>query len=280
MSDLTLPLGAKGSGRARYAAAMALYQSGQIGPEALEIYRISSARDGQGPEALLEEAGLAPLAAPAPAEVLIRRLIDEADRYLAGLPGPGVAEVRRGLNRWRGGPMTLRPKPNDVVTAHLGCALAPLAKTHAALALAIAEAAPHLTWITYDAYPLAKIGAEFAMGHAYASLIGEASSIPASGFDLGLFLIAPHVLYRDHRHPAAELYAPLTGPHGWRFGPGRPLIRKPAHAPVWNDPLRPHMTKVGAVPFLSFFGWTCDVDKPAEVLPADDWPELEALRLG
>lgn len=280
MSDLTLPLGPKGSGRARYAAAMALYQSGKIGAEALEIYRISSARDGQNPDALLKEAGLAPLTAPATAEVLVHRLIEEADRYISTLPGPGVAEVRRGLNRWRGGAVTLSPRPNAVVATHLGAALAPLAKTHPALALAIAEAAPHLTWTPYDAYPEAEISPDFAAGHAYASLIGEAANIRAEGFDFGLFLIAPHLLYRDHCHPAAELYAPLTGPHGWRFGPGRPLILKPAHAPVWNDPLRPHLTKVGPLPFLGFFGWTSDVDKPAEVLPAADWPELEALRLG
>ncbi|MEY4780111.1 MAG: hypothetical protein RLZZ607_1424, partial [Pseudomonadota bacterium] len=32
MSNLSLPLGAKGSGRARYAAAMEMYAKGQISP--------------------------------------------------------------------------------------------------------------------------------------------------------------------------------------------------------------------------------------------------------
>jgi hypothetical protein len=36
---------------------------------------------------------------------------------------------------------------------------------------------------------------------------------------------------------------------------------------------------VGPTPFLCLYGWTCDNDKPAEVLPAADWPELEKLRL-
>ncbi|MDZ7908534.1 MAG: dimethylsulfonioproprionate lyase family protein [Gemmobacter sp.] len=117
----------------------------------------------------------------------------------------------------------------------------------------------------------------FADGHAFASLLGEAAPIPAQDFDLGLFLIAPHVLYRDHAHAAPELYAPLTGPHGWRFGPGRPLVLKPAHQPVWNPPQRPHLTKVGALPFLCLFAWTREVNSPARVIPADDWPALEAL---
>lgn len=280
MSNISLPLGAKGSGRARYAAAMELYQAGKIGPQVLEIYRISSGLDGQDPEPVLAEIGSGRVTGPASGETLFRRMIDEADRYLATLPGPGVAEVRAALNFWRGGPVTLKPRPNAVIAAHLGDALAPLAETHLSLAQAIAEAAPYLTWKPYDSYPIAEIGEAFAKGQAYASLIGEDATIPAKDYDLGIFLIAPHLLYRDHHHPAAELYAPLTGPHGWRFGPHTPLIVKPAHVPVWNEPDRPHMTKVGPVPFLCLFGWTNGVKEPAVVLPASDWAKLEALRLG
>jgi hypothetical protein len=87
------------------------------------------------------------------------------------------------------------------------------------------------------------------------------------------------VLYRDHCHQAPELYAPLTGSHGWRFKPGAPLTVKQAHEPVWNEPNRPHLTKVGRVPFLALYCWTRDNDKPARVLHASDWAELEAMRL-
>jgi hypothetical protein len=280
MSNISLPLGAKGSGRARYAAAMELYQSGKISPQVLEIYRIASVLDSQDPEPMLAEIGAGRVADPASGEEIFRRLIEEADRYLATLPGPGVAEVRAGLNQWRAGPVTLRPTPHPVIAAHLGDALAVLAQTHLALAQAIAAAAPYLTWHPYDSYPVADIGEAFAKGQAYASLIGEDATIPAKDYDLGIFLIAPHLLYRDHHHAAPELYAPLTGPHGWRFGPGTPLVIKPAHAPVWNDPFRPHLTKIGPVPFLALFGWTADVTEAAVVIPADDWAELEALRLG
>ena len=280
MSNISLPLGGKGSGRARYAAAMELYQAGKISQQVLEIYRISSGLDGQDPEPMLAKTGSGPVTGPASGETLFRRMIDETDRYLATLPGPGVAEVRAALNLWRGGPVTLKPRPNAVIAAHLRDALAPLAETHLSLAQAIAEAAPYLTWKPYDSYPIAEIGEAFAKGQAYASLIGEDATIPAKDYDLGIFLIAPHLLYRDHHHPAAELYAPLTGPHGWRFGPYTPLIVKPAHVPVWNEPYRPHMTKVGPVPFLCLFGWTNDVKEPAVVLPASDWAKLEALRLG
>ena len=216
-----------------------------------------------------------------PTAAALRTLVDEADRYLATLPGPGVAEVRAGMAEWREGPVApaVPGKPNLVVGAYLSAALAQLRPRHPALADAIAQATTALEWVTYDRYPPAAIGLAFAAGHAYARIIGDGAAIPARDFDLGLFLIAPHVLYRDHRHPAPELYAPLTGPHGWRFASGAPLAVKAAHEPVWNPPGQPHATKVGPVPFLCLYGWTRDVDMPAEVIAAEDWPELEALRL-
>ena len=124
-------------------------------------------------------------------------------------------------------------------------------------------------------YPPEAIGAGFRTGHAYASLVGPGGPFTAGDFDLGLFLIAPQVFYRDHRHAAPELYAPLTGPHGWRFAPGDPLDWQPAHTPVWNPPQRPHATKVGAVPFLCLYAWTSDVAEPAVIVEADDWPRLD-----
>ncbi|MGB8814024.1 MAG: dimethylsulfonioproprionate lyase family protein, partial [Paracoccaceae bacterium] len=169
--------------------------------------------------------------------------------------------------------------PNAVLTEHLGPALQPLFATHPALAAAIAAAVPHLGWATYDGYPPAEIGQGFLSGNAYCIVVGQEGPIKAEGFDFGLFLIAPHVLYRDHHHKAPELYMPLSGPHGWRFGVGTPLVIKPAHVPVWNDPDAPHMTKVGPVPFLCLYGWTADPSAPAHVIPAADWAALEALRL-
>lgn len=268
------------SGATRLAAAKELFRHGKISAEVLEFYRISSCLAAPDASAVLAELGASPLAEGATPEELFRHFIAEADLYFATLPGPGVAEVRAALARWASGPVTLSPRPNAVIAAHLGDALASLAPTHPSLARAIAAAAPYLTWKPYDSYPVEDIGLAFARGQAYASLIGEDSTIPAQGYDLGLFLIAPHLLYRDHHHAAPELYAPLTGPHGWRFGPGTALQIKPAHQPVWNESFAPHLTKVGPLPFLALFGWTADVTVPAVVIPAEDWPALEALRLG
>jgi hypothetical protein len=276
------PLGQPGSGRRRYASAMALNRAGLLDDAVLEVYRVCSPRDGEDAAYLLSARGLASQMPPRPDQgpaAAILGLIDAADRYLAGFNGPGIAEIRSGLAS-ANGPVTL-PKParNAVVDDWLGPAIGPLSTTHPELAAAIAAAAPHLDWVTYDAYDPAQIGEDFRSGHAFASLIGGGAPVGAEDFDFGLFLIRPHVLYRDHCHPAPELYAPLTGPHGWRFGPGTPVMIRPAHQPVWNDPMSPHLTKVGPVPFLSLFGWTRDVAEPAVVLPAEDWAELEAWRI-
>jgi Dimethlysulfonioproprionate lyase len=271
LAALASPVGEEGSGRVRYGGAMALYAAGQIGAEVLEVYRICSPLDSEDPRALLAARGLTlTMDLPTPT-ARIADLVAEADRYIATLSGPGVGEVRAGLRN--AAPTLPAGTANPVVAAHLASALTALTSTHPALAAAIEGASPHLSWVTYDLYDRAKIGEAFATGHAYALLATGAD------YELGIFLVAPHILYRDHAHAATELYAPLTGPNGWRFGPGTALTTKPAHVPVWNPAHQPHATKVGPTPLLCLYGWTCDVTEPAYVIPADDWPAIEALRL-
>lgn len=215
---------------------------------------------------------------PASSEGRIRTLVAETEKYLAALSGPGLPEVRAGLAAAKNNPVRLPvARPNKVVADHLATATVALAPAQPALAAALAAAAPLLDWVTYDAYPPTDIGEVFPAGHAFTSIIGDTAAIAAHDYYLGFFLIAPHVLYRDHHHPAPELYVPLTGPHGWRFAPNAPLTLKPAHEPVWNEPGRPHLIKAGSLPFLCVFVWTRDVSEPAHVLRADDWAELEAL---
>ncbi len=202
------------------------------------------------------------------AEAAITQLLREIETYLAAFDHAGVRAVRDGLARWGNGPhKTLRPRTLPAC-GHLPVALAAMGKH--SLAQAIEAALPHLRWITYDAYPRDEIGAAFADGHAFASLVGEGAFRDADDFDLGLFVIGPDILYRDHHHAAPELYAPLTGPHGWRFLPDKTFHTKPADEPVWNEPWAPHATLTGATPFLCIFGWTRDVSSPAKVIFTDE----------
>jgi len=207
------------------------------------------------------------------AETVLRSLVAEIEAYLSSLKGPEIASVIEGMNKWARGPVGSVQGRTLSVCDHLDAALQAMGRT--SIAKAIDDARPFLSWVSYDAYPRNEIGARFADNHAFASIIGEGCPLEAVDFDLGLFLIAPNLFYRDHHHAAPELYAPLTGPHGWRFKPGDPLVWKDAHNPVWNSAWQPHATKTGEVPFLSIFCWTKDVSLPAKVIPSSDWPILE-----
>ena len=203
------------------------------------------------------------------ADAAITQVLWEIEAYLAAFDHAGVRVVRDGLARWGGGPHQMVTPRVLPACNHLPAALAAMGKHP--LAQAIGAALPHLHWTTYDAYPRHDIGEEFADGHAFASLVGEGAFRHGEDFDLGLFVIGPDILYRDHHHAAAELYAPLTGPHDWRFLPDRTFSSKPAHEPVWNEPWAPHATRTGETPFLCIFGWTRDVNIPAKVIfPEED----------
>lgn len=215
------------------------------------------------------------------AEDAIRGLITAIDRYLESLDGEegreGRTDIRAAIARASGEPYSgMEPATLPPVEAHFKRAVAVTeAQGQQALAKAFEEAAPHLTWVTYNAYDPVKIGPAFGSGHAFASLIGEASVFYGKDFELGIFLIAPHTFYRDHHHPAPELYAPVTGPHGWRFGAGTEFEWRDAHLPVWNEANRVHATMTGEEPFLCIFGWTKDVRLPAVTIPSDDWDAID-----
>ncbi|GEM_PF-1241399 len=52
------PLGEEWSGRARYAAAMYFHKRGDMGHEALEVYRLCSRLDYQDPLAIMRDRGV------------------------------------------------------------------------------------------------------------------------------------------------------------------------------------------------------------------------------
>ncbi len=204
----------------------------------------------------------------------IRSLVHESERYLARFAHPRIAEIRNDVARLGSGPIN-QLVPQAPACGFLNEAIAAIADADS-LRDALRIAQPFLHWVTYDAYPATEIGPGFPKAHAFASIIGGQGFIHASDWELGLFVIAPGILYRDHHHAAPELYAPLTGPHRWRFGVNDTWQEKPPHEPVWNEPWAVHATLTGDVPFLCLFVWTHDVDLPAKVVHAEDWHLLES----
>ena len=206
-------------------------------------------------------------------EHIIRNLVAEIETYLLQLNDPNIAAVLEGLRKWASEPVAPVQSRLLPICEHLDAALDAMGRT--SLAKVIADARPYLSWVRYEGYSSDEIGPRFADIHAFASIIGEGCALEATDFDLGLFLIAPNYFYRDHQHAAPELYAPLTGPHGWRFKPGDPLVWKEAHEPVWNQAWQPHATMTGEIPFLAIYCWTKDVAISPKVIHSSDWSTLE-----
>ncbi len=205
-------------------------------------------------------------------------LVVGIERYLATLECvcPEVRQCRDLLAALGLSPAQCRPlaPAPDPTCGYLDEALA-LARGQGSSSLVerIEEARAYLSWTTYP-YPGETIGRRFARAHAFMELVGCDMPFTAPDYSLGLFLVAPRTFYRDRRHRACELYAPLTGPTLWRFDHGG-WSRRLAHEPVWNEPSRVHATLVEDTPFLCIYVWIGNVSEPAAVVPAPDWEEIE-----
>lgn len=201
------------------------------------------------------------------------------DRLAAADSGhPGVKPLRRKLAE------TPLPQENPVVAfetapqqleEQLESALCAIPRPDLApIANGIIDARTELRWrVDCGLYYAegADVGAAYLDGNMHCELIGPTYGVfHAPDFRLGLFLLCPHVLYRDHRHEAPEFYLNLTGPTDWRFDLG-PWGTRAAGEMIWNHAGRIHATRVGDSPFLSVYAWTEDVMAQCEVVAANDW---------
>ncbi len=146
------------------------------------------------------------------------------------------------------------------------------------VASALEAAKDHLHWRVDRGifYPRDEdVGDGYRHGNMHCELIGPDTGVfPAEDFTLGLFLLTPRVLYRDHNHRAPELYITLTGPSGWRFNQGQ-WRDFDAGSVVWNASHAIHATRVYDQPFLAIYSWTKDVHETCSVVPATDWAIIE-----
>ncbi len=106
-------------------------------------------------------------------------------------------------------------------------------------------------------------------------LIGpDACGFHHDDFNLGVFMLGPRTLYRDHNHDAPELYLNLSEKSGWRFG-SDDWQDYPAGSLIWNAAGEPHATKVYDHPFISVFVWLENINSPCSVIHFNDWEEIE-----
>jgi hypothetical protein len=133
------------------------------------------------------------------------------------------------------------------------------------IAAAIAAVEDHLCWKQSEPYSDAVLGEGFMANYGWCQLVGPAGFFPGDDFLLGLLLLGPGRHYRDHFHPAPELYWPLTGASLWRQGGGG-FAEKPAGTVIWHAANEIHATRTGSAPLLAVWSWTRDVAVSARLV--------------
>jgi hypothetical protein len=149
---------------------------------------------------------------------------------------------------------------------HLPESIAAILPLDSSLAAAIAEIEDELAWQQNANYSDAAMSCPGYMdNYAYAELVGPAGLWPGKDFRMGLLVLGPHLHYRDHSHPAPELYWLLTGPSEWRSGSADFASRGQGDT-IWHPPHRVHATRTGPVPLLALYIWTSDVEQSARLV--------------
>ena len=147
------------------------------------------------------------------------------------------------------------------------------------IADSLCRAKAHLAW-QEDEGKYYQSGADPGAGYRrcnlHSLLIGPGGcGYEQPDFNLGIFMLGPRTLYRDHRHAAPELYLNLSQRSGWRLH-GSDWQDYPAGSMIWNASGDVHATRVYEQPFISVFAWLKDIHEPCEVVFRGDWEKTEA----
>lgn len=133
------------------------------------------------------------------------------------------------------------------------------------LALHLHQVQPLLKWQQSASYTDAVLGDGFTENYGWAQLIGPHGFFHGDDFLLGVLMLGPHRHYRDHNHPAPELYWPLTSGSHWRCTPDD-FVEKSAGDIIWHEPFQIHATKTFEQPMLAVWAWTKNVATPARLV--------------
>jgi hypothetical protein len=202
----------------------------------------------------------------------VRLLVDELAPGLdaAGLPDH-AGDLRSAVARAIGAPGPTDTRADLPVLGHLAEAMR-IARgpRTSGLAAALDPLLPLLHWGQSAGYVADPPNAGFLAGYAHATLLGSAAARPvaadpAARVGFGLLLLGPGVHYPAHRHPADEVYVPLT-PARWSDGADQASVRAAGTA-LHHPPGRPHAMRTDGTPLLALYVWRGDITTPARLDP-------------
>ncbi len=127
---------------------------------------------------------------------------------------------------------------------------------------ALAEAAHRLgavaCWTQNPNYRRQPPDPGFLANYGYFVVAGPADGPPAfveaPGLSMGFLLLGPGTHYPLHRHPAEEIYIPLSGDGEWQRGEAA-WRREPPGSVIHHPPGIPHATRAGTTPLLALYLW-------------------------
>lgn len=130
-----------------------------------------------------------------------------------------------------------------------------------AIAAALMELGPNLTWTQNPNYRRTPPSERFLDNYGYAVIAGPRGGPPAllhqERCALGVLLLGPETVYPRHHHPATEIYVPLNAAEWWREqGPWR---SEGAGTVIFHDSNIPHATRTSAQPLLAIYLWLGDL---------------------
>jgi hypothetical protein len=193
-----------------------------------------------------------------------RWLIGAIARSLHMTRDPAALEVLSRLAAQDLDPKSFTPQPSTrlPVVRHFADTVGEAMLVSPDLAAALAAIDDQLHWRQTVAYSDALLGEGFMANYGWCQLIGPYGYFSGADFLLGLLLIGPGQHYRDHFHPAPELYFPLTGGTAWRRQDTAFETREAGTA-IWHAPREIHATRTALKPLLAVWCWTQDVATPA-----------------
>ncbi len=187
-----------------------------------------------------------------------------------GLHARGGVHVDEMLQRLAEQDMTrsdfVEPRSQNLsVTRYFAPCIAETMMLESELAAAIASLDGHLKWLQSKSYTDEILGEGFLQNYGWCEIIGPQGFFAGDDFLLGLLMLGPHRHYKDHYHPAPELYWPLTGPTEWKQGSGS-FETKSAGTVIYHAPNVHHATKTAGHPLLAVWSWTRDTHTPAKLV--------------
>jgi hypothetical protein len=195
-----------------------------------------------------------------------RWLIGAIARGLHARSGDGIAEVLERLAEQAISEADFRePEPSALpVLRHLPQCIGETMLLDADIAAALAAVEDGLQWRQSSSYSDAVLGEGFTDNYGWAEIIGPRGFFSGDDFLLGVLMLGPDRHYKDHYHPAPELYWPLTSRSLWSRDGGR-FGEKPQGATIWHQPMTIHATKTENMPMLAVWIWTRDTGTPARL---------------